>query len=170
MMALSHNHANYQARLSYIRQLLLDHLGLSSEDIEQTKITPIQYEPDFPFKYNNFIYRLSFPTDISGGLGDADEGRKLKLPGCVPIPAGTREFILRLSNPDAQDMHQETRVQNKVGILTLASAALRHIKPTVVPCVFNWGGASCEHLGWILEELISGVLLNEAFRKNMSLD
>lgn len=142
----------------------------SKQDVEQTKITPIQYEPDFPFKYNNFVYRLSLPTDISGGLGDADESRKLKQPGCVPIPAGTREFILRFSNPDAEGMHQETRVQNEVGILTLASAALRHIKPTVVPRVFGWGGASREHPGWILQELMPGALLAETYSKTMSLD
>ena len=140
------------------------------QDIDHAEITPIHYEPDFPFKYNNFIYRLSLPTDISGGLGDADESRKLKQPGCVPIPAGTREFILRLSNPEAEGMHQETRVQNEVGILTLASAALRQIKPTVVSHVFGWGGASREHLGWILEELMPGVPLAETFSKTMSLD
>ena len=34
------------------------------QDIDYAEITPIQYKPDFPFKYNNFIYRLSLPTDI----------------------------------------------------------------------------------------------------------
>ena len=136
------------------------------QDIDRAQITPIQYEPDLPFKCNNFINRLSLPTDISGGLGDAEKSR-LKQPGCVPIPAGTRAFILRLSNPDAEGMHQETRVQNEVGILTLASATLRHIKPTVVPHVFGWGGARHEHLGWILEELMPGVPLVETFSKTM---
>lgn len=116
------------------------------------------------------MYRLSLPTDISGGLEDADESRTLKQPGCVPIPAGTREFVLRLSNPDAEGIHQETRVQNEVGILTLASAALRHVQPTVVPRVFGWGGASRERLGWILEELMPGASLVEAFGETMSLD
>jgi len=36
MVVLSHNHANYQARLDYIQQLLLDHLGLSSKVSKQT--------------------------------------------------------------------------------------------------------------------------------------
>ena len=31
MAAVSHNHTNYQARLDYIQQLLVDHLGLSSK-------------------------------------------------------------------------------------------------------------------------------------------
>jgi hypothetical protein len=67
-------------------------------------------------------------------------------------------------------MHQEPRVQNEVGILTLASAALGHIKPTVVPRVFGWGGASREHLGWILEELMPGAPLAEAFSETMSFE
>ncbi|KAI0429806.1 kinase-like domain-containing protein [Xylaria sp. FL1042] len=170
MAAVSHNHAYYQARLDYIKQILADYLNLPDEVIKQTKITPIQYEHDFPFKYNNFVYRLSLPTGISGGLGDADGSRKPKHRGCVPIPAGTKDFILRLSNPDAEGMHQETRVQNEVGILTLASAALCHIKPTVVPRVFGWSSASRDHPGWILEELMPGVPLAEAFDKTMSLD
>lgn len=136
----------------------------------QTKITPIQYDPDCPFTYNNFVYRLSLPTDSLSDLGDADGGRKVKQPGCLPIPTGTKELILRLSNPDAQGMHHETRVQNEVGILALASAALRHIKPTIVPRVFGWGGASREHLGWILQELMPGAPLLEAFNETMPFD
>jgi hypothetical protein len=67
-------------------------------------------------------------------------------------------------------MHQETRVQNEVGILTLASAALCHIKPNVVPRVFGWSSADRDHLGWILEELMPGEPLAETFDKAMSLD
>ncbi|KAI0537175.1 hypothetical protein GGR58DRAFT_472888 [Xylaria digitata] len=163
MVAVSHNHAHYQARLDYIKQILADYLNLSDEVIDQTKITPIQYEHDFPFEYNNFVYRLSLAIGISGGLGDVDESHKPKHLGCVPIPAGTRVFILRLSNPDADGMHQETRVQNEVGILTLASAALSHIKPNVVPRVFGWSGATRDRLGWILEEPMPGAPLAEAF-------
>ncbi|RYP75903.1 hypothetical protein DL771_002167 [Monosporascus sp. 5C6A] len=170
MAAPSHNHANYQARLDYIQGLLRDHFGLSNENISETKITPIQYEADFPFKYNNFVYHLKFPVDISDGLRNAGGRRRLEQPGCVPIPAGSREFIMRLSNPDAEGMHQETRVQNGVAILTLASAALRHIKPSVVPRVFGWGGASQGCLGWILQDLMPGVPLDAVFSPTASLD
>ena len=31
MEAVSHNHTNYQARLDYIQQLFVDHLGLYSK-------------------------------------------------------------------------------------------------------------------------------------------
>jgi hypothetical protein len=87
------------------------------------------------------------PGDTLGGPVNADGGHKLQQPGCVDIPAGTREFILRLSNPDAEGMHQETRVQNEVAILALAADALRHVNPSVVPRLFGWGGASRKHVG-----------------------
>ncbi|KAI1455251.1 kinase-like domain-containing protein [Annulohypoxylon moriforme] len=169
MATISPNHTHYQARLDYIKQILANDLNLPNKVVEQTEITPLQYKPNFPFKYNNFVYHLSLPTGVPSGLGDADGSRKLKQPGCVPIPAGTRDFIIRLSNPDADGIDQETRVQNEVGILTLAAAALRHIEPNVVPRVFAWSAAGCDHIGWILEEMMPGAPLKESF-KTMSLD
>lgn len=67
-------------------------------------------------------------------------------------------------------MYYETRVQNEVGILTLVSAALRHIEPPVVPRVFGWDGISHEHPGWILQEFMPGEPLAEPFSETMSLD
>jgi len=67
-------------------------------------------------------------------------------------------------------MHQETRVQNEVAILAPAADALRHINPPVVPRVIGWGGAGRKHTGWILQELIPGIPMGEAFGGAMSLD
>ncbi|KAH6706268.1 hypothetical protein BKA61DRAFT_646171 [Leptodontidium sp. MPI-SDFR-AT-0119] len=67
-------------------------------------------------------------------------------------------------------MHQETRVQNEVAIFALAADALRHINPPVVPRVFGWGGAGLKHGGWILQELMPGIPIGEAFGGAMSLD
>ncbi|KAH9211854.1 hypothetical protein DL95DRAFT_437065 [Leptodontidium sp. 2 PMI_412] len=67
-------------------------------------------------------------------------------------------------------MHQETRVQNEVAIFALAADALRHINPPVVPRVFGWGGAGLKHVGWILQELMPGIPIGEAFGGAMSLD
>ncbi|KAK3315153.1 hypothetical protein B0H66DRAFT_583822 [Apodospora peruviana] len=150
MEAPSHNHANYQARLDYIQRLLGDNYRLSDKvstplhrtipKLSGTKITPVQYEAHFPFEYNNFVYRLSIPVDIPTTPRNADV--KLQQPGCVP---------------------QETHVQNEVAILTLASAALQHIEPSIVPRVFGLGPASPGRLGWILQELMPGVPLDDVF-------
>jgi len=67
-------------------------------------------------------------------------------------------------------MHQETRVQNEVGILTLAADALCDVEPHVVPRVFDWGTASPGRLGWILQELMPGEPLLDAFEEKMSLE
>ncbi|KAM7211265.1 hypothetical protein V8F06_013362 [Rhypophila decipiens] len=166
MEPLSHNHVNYQARIDYIKRLLVDNFGLSDKELSGTKTTPIQYEADFPFKYNNFVYRISFPLDISTRPRNAG----LKQEGCVPIPAGATEFIMRLSNADAEGMYQETRVQNEVAILTLASAALQHIEPHIVPRVFGWGPAAPGRLGWILQDLMPGVPLDDIFDPAGSLE
>ncbi|KAM7184785.1 Protein kinase-like domain containing protein [Rhypophila sp. PSN 637] len=166
MAAPSHNHVNYQAGLDYIQRLLGDKYGLSDKGLSTTKITPIQYNADFPFKYNNFVYRILLPMEIYASRRNAIG----KPTGCVPIPASTREFILRLSNPDAEGMYHENRVQNEVAILTLASAALRHIQPNIVPRVFGWGPARPGQLGWILQDLMPGVPLDDVFSEAGTLE
>ncbi|KAI9046408.1 hypothetical protein LZ554_009584 [Drepanopeziza brunnea f. sp. 'monogermtubi'] len=155
-MTVNHNHTKYQSRLEFIQQLLVDHLGLASNDLQQIKITPIQYDPDCPFKYNNFVYHIVLADDtLRSPVKNADGGHELQQPGCVDIPAG---------------MHQETRVQNEVAILALAADALRHINPPVVPRVFGWSRAGYNQAGWILQELMPGIPMGEAFDEAMSLD
>ncbi|KAI1174281.1 phosphotransferase enzyme family-domain-containing protein [Nemania sp. FL0916] len=166
MASVSHNHANYQGRLAFIQQLLVDLLGLSDKDLEQPEVTPIQYDPECPFKYNNFVYRLKVPVPISSDRSGG-KGHRLKQPGCVPIPPGTKEFILRLNNPDAEGMHAATRIENEVAIISLSSSALRHLEPNVVSRVFGWESAASSQ-GWILQEFMPGVPVDEAF-KSMSL-
>lgn len=61
-------------------------------------------------------------------------------------------------------------MQNEVAILAPAADALRHINPPVVPRVIGWGGAGRKHTGWILQELIPGIPMGEAFGGAMSLD
>ncbi|KAM3155009.1 hypothetical protein ABEW05_004469 [Botrytis cinerea] len=61
---------------------------------------------------------------------------------------------MRLNNPDSEDTHQETRVQNEVAILSLARDTPSHINLPVVPRVLGWGSASRNHTGWILQELM----------------
>ncbi|KAK3938531.1 hypothetical protein QBC46DRAFT_460167 [Diplogelasinospora grovesii] len=123
---MTHNHINYQARLNFVQKLLCKRFSLS----KNADIVPIRYDPEFPFKYNNFVYRVSLPSPI-----DADQTAKdgALQPGCVAIPKGTTELIVRLTNSDAEGMHAATRVENEVATITLASAALRAFRPNVVP-------------------------------------
>ncbi|KAI3316928.1 phosphotransferase enzyme family-domain-containing protein [Xylariaceae sp. AK1471] len=129
--------------------------------LEQAQVTPVQYDPECPFKYNNFVYRLKLPISVTSDVGEGKGGR-LKQLGCVPIPSGTKEFIVRLNNPDAEGMNAATRIENEVAIISLSSSALRHLEPNVVPRVFGWESAASSQ-GWILQELMPGVPVDEAF-------
>ncbi|EEQ28075.1 conserved hypothetical protein [Microsporum canis CBS 113480] len=132
-------------------------LGLTSPK-DEAKVVPIQYDAECPFKYNNFVYRISLASPIASNQDGPTQ------PGCVAIPKDTKELILRLTNPDAEGMSLQTRVENEVANIYLASAALSDITPHVVPSVYAWGSAAGEpSQGWIFQELMPGTPLDEAF-------
>ncbi|XXG94149.1 hypothetical protein Hte_000401 [Hypoxylon texense] len=154
---MTHNHTNYQYRLDFVQDLLREQFNLE----EDAKILPIQYDPDCPFKYNNFVYRATLPLPI---VLENVAREKILQPGCVPIPNGTKELIMRLNNPDAEDMSRETRIENEVAMINLASAALTCFRPSVVPSVYAWGSAAVESgQGWIMQELMPGEAVDESF-------
>ncbi|KAL8370455.1 hypothetical protein RB595_000703 [Gaeumannomyces hyphopodioides] len=163
------NHAKYQERLDFIQQqVLTKHLGLGGEDLEQTTISPIHYDPDHHFKYNNFIYHIRLPPSAALFHGTTVETQCQQQQSCVPIPAGTNDFILRLTNQDAEGAHYATRIENEVAIMTLAWAALRSVELDVVSRIFAWASGATSQ-GWILQERMPGTPGDEAF-KTMSLD
>ena len=125
------------------------------------EVTPIQYDPEFPFRYNNFVYHITLRTPITSGQVRKDAAHR---PGCVAVPDGTKELIVRLANPHAEGMHRETRVENEVAIISLAAAALKDFQPHVVPSVYAWGSAAAESsYGWTIQELMPGAPVDETF-------
>lgn len=173
---MNHNHINYQVRLDFIQNLLREHFNI---EVKQSRIrpflialvangnfiaknavvSPIEYDADCPFKYNNFVYRATLSSPIIS-TGNAERTQ----PGCVAIPSGTTQFILRLTNPDAEGMNKRNRVENEVAIINLVSAALSHFDPEIVPSVYGWGSAAAESSqGWILQKLMPGVPVDAAF-------
>ncbi|KAK4033633.1 hypothetical protein C8A01DRAFT_49817 [Parachaetomium inaequale] len=122
---MNHNHANYQARLDLVHKLL-DLFKLA----DKADIAPVQYDPESPFKYNNFVYRVTLGSPIPSGHATSSNSLQ---PGCVAIPDGTKELIVRLTNPDTEGMSMANRVENEVAIISLASAALSGFQPHVVP-------------------------------------
>ena len=70
---------------------------------------------------------------------------------------------MRLTNPNADGMNTENRVENEVAMINLVGAALGHYNPKVVPSVYGWGSAAAESSqGWILQELMPGTPLDIA--------
>ncbi|KAF2763253.1 hypothetical protein EJ05DRAFT_506868 [Pseudovirgaria hyperparasitica] len=157
-MSTNHNHMGYQARIDFVQSLLREELGVNSD----AEITPILYDPEFPFRYNNFVYRITLCEPTS-----SDQGRKYGVshrPGCVSIPDGTKNLIVRLANPNAEGMHHETRIENEVAIISLAASALRDFQPHVVPSIYAWGSAAAKSsFGWTIQELMPGTSLDELF-------
>ncbi|KAI1499764.1 kinase-like domain-containing protein [Biscogniauxia marginata] len=153
---MTHNHANYQARLGFVQRLLCEQFNLKAD----ANIVPIQYDPGCPFKYNNFVYHITLPLPITSDHATKDEARQ---PGCDPILDGTKQFIIRLTNPDAEGMNPQTRVENEVAMINLAADALRCFQPSVVPSVYAWGSAATKASGWIVQELMPGKSVDESF-------
>ncbi|KAI1779523.1 hypothetical protein F4818DRAFT_143589 [Hypoxylon cercidicola] len=154
---MTHNHANYKGRLDFIQRLLREKFNLQVD----AKIVSIQYDPECPFKYNNFVYHVTLPLPI---ILENIKKEEAPQPGCVSIPDGTTEFIMRLNNPDAEGMNRETRIENEVAMISLASAALTCFRPSVVPSVYAWGSAASKSSqGWIIQELMPGESVDESF-------
>ncbi|RDL37149.1 Uncharacterized protein BP5553_04582 [Venustampulla echinocandica] len=134
-----------------------------SLDEKQVEITPIEYDADCPFKYNNFVYRAALTSPTIANSGASNETKQQ--PGCAMIPEGVTQFIVRLPNPDAEGMNTSNRVENEVAIISLASAALAHLEQKVVPSVYGWGSAAgASPQGWILQELMPGTPVDAGFR------
>ncbi|KAI0421131.1 hypothetical protein F5X98DRAFT_330196 [Xylaria grammica] len=147
---MAHNHTNYQARLDFIQRLLHERFNLETD----AKIEPISYDPECPFKYNNFVYRVTLPVSTTSSRTAQDEALQ---PGCDRIPDGITQFIMRLTNPDAEGMSPKTRVENEVALISLAAQALNHFQPPVVPSVYAWGSAATKSSqGWIIQQLMPG--------------
>ncbi|KAL4927615.1 uncharacterized protein BDV17DRAFT_292355 [Aspergillus undulatus] len=107
MAGATHNHTNHLPRLDFVQRLLHTHFLL--QENTAIAITPTPYDPECPFKYNNFcVPRLAPLTPDHSAT--ANESRNLR-PGCVAIPPGTQDFIIRLANPDAEGMNPATRVE-----------------------------------------------------------
>lgn len=131
----------------------------------QATIVPIQYDPECPFKYNNFVYLVSLVS--ASPAANVINARPPQL-GTVSIPHGATDFILRLTKSDAEGMHRATRVENEVATISMVSEALCNFQPPVVPRIYGWESAASGQ-GWILQELMPGEPLDEAF-ESMALD
>ncbi|CAJ2508321.1 Uu.00g133470.m01.CDS01 [Anthostomella pinea] len=154
---MTHNHANYQRRLDFVHGLLREQFDLEVN----AEVIPIQYDPECPFKYNNFVYRVILPVPVTSAHSFRHEARRH---GCDPIPHGTKELIIRLTNVDAEGMSPATRVENEVAMISLAAAALSGFRPSVVPSVYAWGSAATTAAqGWIIQQLMPGEAVDEAF-------
>lgn len=98
-------------------------------------------------------------------------GRKdgTRRPGCNLVLDGPKEVDVRLTNPDAEGMSLETRVENEVAMNNLAAAALRGFGQSVVPSTYAWGRATTQSSqGWNIQALMPGEPVDKPFAKSTS--
>ncbi|KAM0541899.1 hypothetical protein ACHAPJ_013045 [Fusarium lateritium] len=158
---MPHYQINYEGRLIFVRNLLREKFDVNMSG--EAEIAPIQYNPEVPFKCKNFIYGIKLPPGSAPNTAFKQDGLQH---GCVAIPSGNRNFILRLTNSDAEGMGPSNRVENEVVAISLASAALEASYPHIVPSVYAWNSTGNKsQQGWILEEWMPGSQLDEAFEK-----
>jgi hypothetical protein len=157
----SMNHTNFEQRLDFIRTVIKEQYGWST-----VTISPIEYDPQCMFPYNNFVYHV----ELSRSLSPSSQRRKVleapaAQPGTVSIPDSTQHVVMRLSNA-AAGLNDQNRVQNEVAAMSLARKALTPRK--IVPAIYGWASAAKDQ-GWILMEHMRGTPLDAAF-EDMSSD
>lgn len=91
---------------------------IEANDCQPREITPITYEDDFPFPYNNFVYAVDIGTKVPITYNRAQ--RQL---GIHTIPPRLDTFIIRLPNL-ASSYNDKNRVQNKVIALSITRDTL----------------------------------------------
>lgn len=127
------------------------------------KITPVAYEENFPFPYNNFVYAVKINPEASNPRNQAQ-----RQPGTQAIPPGLDNFIIRLPNP-ISGYNDQIRVENEVAALSIARDALHGKFPGFIPRVFGWGSAKYGQ-GWILQEYMAGRPLLDDFGQMNDVD
>ncbi|KAJ0382096.1 hypothetical protein COL922a_013234, partial [Colletotrichum nupharicola] len=95
------NHEQFQERLDFARSTLIG-FGL-----EPTEITPVEYQEDVPFPYNNFIYKITLAKPAT-----KDNFLHAGSYTTLPPEGGISTFVMRLANPKAMDIIQDNRVEN----------------------------------------------------------
>ncbi|KAK0642173.1 phosphotransferase enzyme family protein [Cercophora newfieldiana] len=148
------NHAQFEERLALVRSTLEKH------GLEATNITPLEYDENCPFPYNNFIYKV----ELAAAASPASFSRANQACTSPPPVAGVSTLIFRLSNPSAEGLNQATRVQNEVAALHLARDGRAS---SVIPAVYDWHPRVGTEMGWILMEFKPGVGLDQHF-ENLS--
>ncbi|CAI0648591.1 unnamed protein product [Colletotrichum noveboracense] len=152
------NHEQFQERLDFAQNTLIG-FGL-----EPTEITPVEYQEDVPFPYNNFIYKITLakPATKDNFL---DAGSYTTL----PPEGGISTIVMRLANPKAMDIIQDNRVENEVAAMYIARQGLQAFKPDaagLIPAIFAWSSAqgAGDGYNWTLMEFKHGVPLDTKFK------
>ncbi|OAA61232.1 Aminoglycoside phosphotransferase [Niveomyces insectorum RCEF 264] len=140
-----------------IRNVLNEHFGR-----EVLNITPCAGSSN-----NSTVYILVLgpARDDTAATGVQNTPRR---PGTEPLPGDATKAVIRLTNPGS-NLNDAVTVQSQVAVAVLLRAALKPTRPdepSLVPRVYGWqpaadGGGQQQPLGWIVEECMPGVQLDD---------
>lgn len=165
------NNIDYDQRLAFVHGLLereynlsvrghaVSQLARANNPPQVQEVTPIEYDPQCPFPYNNFVYRIDLGSPLTQDV-IAVNGQQ---PGSRSISAGTIALVVRLANA-AAGLNDTNRVENEVACMSLAREALNFLPHSIVPHVYGWGSAHDGGQGWIAQEFMPGVTLDRDFQ------
>ncbi|KAK3312198.1 hypothetical protein B0H66DRAFT_538494 [Apodospora peruviana] len=162
-MPLDANNRYYNLRLTVIKRVIPSlHKGSRFQPPKYT-ITPLRYDPEFPFIYNNFTYRIDLASPYFPVIPWMFYN---KLPaGTAPIPAqGLSTVVMRLANPDEEEFWGEgNRWANNLAARQVARRALADagIGP-IVPAVY---ARFDKEISGTMEEYMPGQNLEQLFWK-----
>lgn len=128
-------------------------------------VTPVAYSLQYPYHFNNFIYRVDLqePALVKHFPGTQ--------PGTLQAPdTGLSTFIIRMGNLKVADLNHTNRVENEVACSALAREALNAAGlDNLVPNIYAWRRpklfeeAEEENFGWSICELKTGKDLDTEF-------
>ncbi|OAR01045.1 hypothetical protein LLEC1_02900 [Akanthomyces lecanii] len=153
------NHVGYTRRLAVL-QTILTKYGLKSD-----AVTPIAYSLQFPWPFNNFIYKVDVHEPASATHFPGTQ------PGTAQAPEnGLSTFVLRMGNLAVTDLNHANRVQNEVACSALAREALIAAGlDSLVPKIYAWRPPKSleepeeQNFGWSICEFKSGKDLDTEF-------
>ncbi|ETS76163.1 hypothetical protein PFICI_11550 [Pestalotiopsis fici W106-1] len=160
------NQEGFQRRLDVIASILNSY---QLEVRQATAVTPVEYEEDCPFPYNNFIYKI----ELSSPLGPSTFSAGTPRPGTsAPSKPNVSAIIIRLSNPRANGLNNAHRVENEVAAQALFRQHLISNRPTlthIIPELYAWEPCRQPEVsgeagfGWTICEFMPGANLAEQF-------
>ena len=127
-------------------------------------INPVEYEPNCPFPFDNFIYHVIIKIPTTSEKTIKSSKLDVRLPGTSPLPAGTTSIILRLTNPHpGTGLNSTNRVENEVAFLTLVREALAESKFShIVPDLYTWASMRSGQ-GFTMLQYMPGTIPDEEF-------
>lgn len=145
------------AKESLVREVLSTQFG---REVSKVKLNLLSN--------NTTVYMVTLKASTKSANGRNNGASQ---PGTQPLPANTKEVVMRFTNPKAM-LNNAVRVESEVAAMTLARDALKSLDPSVVPLVYAWHPDSNSegNDGWALLQHMPGARMELAAFEKLETD